>query len=248
MSPPVFLLDPDRAAEVRVGREVVLDGPEGRHAVAVQRVRAGETIQCVDGGGRRITGSVATVQQAGVATITVAAVTDEPESMPQITAVQAIAKGDRGERAVQMLTEAGIDAIVPWQAERSVARWDETKATKNRGKWAATAREATKQARRSRVPRVDAVTTSGGVAELIAASGVALVLDEQASLQLTSIAAEAARDIMLVIGPEGGLSDNERGQFTDAGAHLVQLGPSVLRTSTAGIAALSVLSAQIGRW
>ena len=90
---------------MRVGGEVVLDGPEGRHAAAVQRVRAGETIQCVDGGGRRITGSVATVQQAGVATITVAAVTDEPEAMPQITAVQAIAKGDRGERAVQMLTE-----------------------------------------------------------------------------------------------------------------------------------------------
>ena len=248
MSPPVFLLDPDRAAEVRVGGEFVLDGPEGRHAVAVQRVRAGEMIQCVDGCGRRITGSVTTVHPSDSATITVTAVNDEPEPMPQITAVQAIAKGDRGERAVQMLTEAGIDAIVPWQAEKSVARWDETKATKNRGKWATTAREATKQARRSRVPRVDPVTTSGGVAELIAASAVALVLDEQASVQLTSIAAEAARDIMLVIGPEGGLSDNERGQFTDAGAHLVQLGPSVLRTSTAGIAALSVLSAQIGRW
>ena len=248
MSPPVFLLDPDRAAEACVGSEVVLDGPEGRHAVAVQRVRAGEMIQCVDGCGRRITGSVTTVHPSDSATITVTAVTDEPEPMPQITAVQAIAKGDRGERAVQMLTEAGIDAIVPWQAEKSVARWDETKATKNRGKWATTAREATKQARRSRVPRVDPVTTSGGVAELIAASAVALVLDEQASVQLTSIAAEAARDIMLVIGPEGGLSDNERGQFTDAGAHLVQLGPSVLRTSTAGIAALSVLSAQIGRW
>ena len=246
MSPPVFLLDPDRAAEACVGSEVVLDGPEGRHAVAVQRVRAGEMIQCVDGCGRRITGSVTTVHPSDSATITVTAVTDEPEPMPQITAVQAIAKGDRGERAVQMLTEAGIDAIVPWQAEKSDG--DETKATKNRGKWAATAREATKQARRSRVPRVDPVTTSGGVAELIAASGVALVLDEQASVQLTSIAAEAARDIMLVIGPEGGLSDNERGQFTDAGAHLVQLGPSVLRTSTAGIAALSVLSAQIGRW
>ncbi|MEE3017322.1 MAG: 16S rRNA (uracil(1498)-N(3))-methyltransferase [Actinomycetota bacterium] len=248
MSPPVFLLDPDRAAEVRVGGEFVLDGPEGWHAVAVQRVRAGEMIQCVDGCGRRITGSVTTVHPSDSATITVTAVTDEPEPMPQITAVQAIAKGDRGERAVQMLTEAGIDAIVPWQAEKSVARWDETKATKNRGKWATTAREATKQARRSRVPRVDPVTTSGGVAELIAASAVALVLGEQASVQLTSIAAEAARDIMLVIGPEGGLSDNERGQFTDAGAHLVQLGPSVLRTSTAGIAALSVLSAQIGRW
>lgn len=113
MSPPVFLIDPDRAAEARVGGEVVLDGPEGRHAVAVQRVRAGETIECVDGSGRRITGSVATVQQSGAATITVAALTDEPEPTPQITAVQAIAKGDRGERAVQMLTEAGIDAIVP---------------------------------------------------------------------------------------------------------------------------------------
>ncbi len=248
MSTSVFLIDSDRSAEATVGNDVLLEGPEGRHAVSVQRIRVGEQVDLVDGHGRRITGSVTDIAGKDTATIRVTKIDDEPEPRPRITAVQAIAKGDRGELAVQMLTEAGIDVVVPWQAEHSIAKWDAEKSAKNRVKWEATTREAAKQARRSWIPRVDPLTGSAGVADLIANSGVAFVLDEQATTALTSIDASTAHDIVLVIGPEGGLSDNEREQFADAGADLVRLGPSVLRTSTAGVAALSVISARIGRW
>lgn len=248
MSASVFLIDPERANDAKVGSEVILDGPEGRHAVAVQRIRVGETIQLVDGRGRRIVGSVTGLTDKDAATVTVETIDDEPEPRPRITAVQAIAKSDRGELAVQMLTEAGIDAIVPWQAEHSIARWDEHKAVKNRDKWQSTAREAAKQARRARIPRVDLFTGSAGVADLIANSSVTFVLDEQATTPLTSIDISTVHDVLLVIGPEGGLSDNEREQFADAGADLVRLGPTVLRTSTAGVAALSVVSSRVGRW
>jgi len=248
VSNSVFLIDPDRAAQATVGGSIVLDGSEGRHAVAVQRIRVGEQIDLVDGQGRRIGGSVTDITGKYAATIHVAQIDDEPEPRPRITAVQAIAKGDRGELAIQMLTEAGIDVVVPWQAEHSIAKWDSQKSVRNREKWQATTREAAKQARRSWVPRVDPLTGSAGVADLIANSGLAFVLDEEATTALTSIDASTAHDIVLVIGPEGGLSDNEREQFADAGADLVRLGPSVLRTSTAGVAALSVISSRIGRW
>jgi 16S rRNA (uracil1498-N3)-methyltransferase len=248
VSASVFLIDPERASDAKVGSEVILDGAEGRHAVAVQRIRVGQTVHLVDGRGRRIIGSVAELTDKNSATITVETIDDEPEPRPRITAVQAIAKADRGELAVQMLTEAGIDSIIPWQAEHSVARWDEHKAVKNRDKWQSTAREAAKQARRAWIPRVDSLTGSAGVADLIANSSVAFVLDEQASTPLTSIDISTVHDVLLVIGPEGGLSDNEREQFADAGADLVRLGPTVLRTSTAGVAALSVVSSRVGRW
>jgi len=248
VSASVFLIDPERASDAKVGSEVILDGPEGRHAVAVHRIRVGETIHLVDGRGRRIVGGVTGLTDKDAATVTVETIDDEPEPRPRIMAVQAIAKSDRGELAVQMLTEAGIDAIVPWQAEHSIARWDEAKALKNRDKWQSTAREAAKQARRARIPRVDPLTGSAGVADLIANSSVAFVLDEQASTPLTSIDISTVHDVLLVIGPEGGLSDNEREQFADAGADLVRLGPTVLRTSTAGVAALSVVSSRVGRW
>jgi 16S rRNA (uracil1498-N3)-methyltransferase len=248
VSASVFLIDPERASDAKVGSEVILDGPEGRHAVAVHRIRVGETIHLVDGRGRRIVGGVTGLTDKDAATVTVETIDDEPEPRPRIMAVQAIAKSDRGELAVQMLTEAGIDAIVPWQAEHSIARWDEHKAVKNRDKWQSTAREAAKQARRAWIPRVDPLTGSAGVADLIANSSVAFVLDEQASTPLTSIDISTVHDVLLVIGPEGGLSDNEREQFADAGADLVRLGPTVLRTSTAGVAALSVVSSRVGRW
>ena len=176
------------------------------------------------------------------------AIESEPEPHPFITAVQAIAKGDRGELAVQMLTEAGIDAIVPWQAAHCVAKWDGDRAAKNHTKWQTTAREAAKQSRRSRIPRVESVSSTAAIADLIANADVALVLDEESSTALTSIDISSVGDITLVVGPEGGLSDTERELFTESGGDLVRLGTNVLRTSTAGVAALAVISAATGRW
>lgn len=247
MSAPVFLIDPDRAAHAQPGGIVELDGPEGRHAGTVQRLRAGEVIELVDGHGRRLTGSI-TEATKDSCTVAIQAVNDEPEPRPRITAVQAIAKGDRGELAVQMLTEVGIDVIIPWQAENCVAKWEGERKAKQHAKWQATAREAAKQARRARLPIVELPITTAAVADLVTNAGVALVLDEEATAALTSIDYSTAHDVLLVIGPEGGLSPNERALFADAGADLVRLGTTVLRTSTAGVAALGVVMARVGRW
>lgn len=248
MSASVFLLSPDIASSATVGHDVNLDGSEGRHAVSVQRIAAGERIELVDGAGRRISGTVASTQGKDSCTVTVEAIDDEPAPAPVITAVQAVAKGSRGELAVQMLTEAGIDAIVPWQAEHSIAKWERERADKHREKWQATVREAAKQARRARIPIIAPLTSSAAVADLIANSAVAFVLDEQSETALTSIDISTAHDVLVVVGPEGGLSDNERELFSDAGGDLVKLGPTVLRTSTAGVAALAVIASRTGRW
>lgn len=247
MSAPVFLIDPDRAKEVIPGSVVELDGPEGRHAAAVQRLRAGETIQLVNGHGRRLIGTITEAAKESCV-VEIHTIDVEAEPHPRITAVQAIAKGDRGELAVQMLTEAGIDVIIPWQAENSIAKWEGDRSTKHHAKWQATTREAAKQARRAWLPIVESAITTAAVADLITNAGVALVLDEEATTPLTSIDYSTAHDVLLVIGPEGGLSPNERAVFADAGADLVRLGATVLRTSTAGVAALGVVMARVGRW
>jgi 16S rRNA (uracil1498-N3)-methyltransferase len=247
MSAPVFLIDPKIAIDANPGSVVELDGPEGRHAATVQRLRAGEVIALVDGNGRRITGSITETTKDSCAVV-IHNINDEPEPRPRITAVQAIAKGDRGELAVQMLTEAGIDVIIPWQAENSVAKWDGERGAKHHTKWQATAREAAKQARRAHFPIVESPVTTAAVADLVTNAGVALVLDEESATPLTSIDYSTAHDVLLVIGPEGGLSPNERALFADAGADLVRLGTTVLRTSTAGVAALGVVMARVGRW
>lgn len=247
MSAPVFLIDPELARGVHVGSTIELDGPEGRHAATVQRLRSGEKVALVDGCGRRIDGTItSTVKDA--CTITVGSVDDEPNPRPRITAIQAIAKGDRAELAVQMLTEAGIDVIFPWQAEHSVAKWDTDKAIKQHAKWLAVARESSKQARRARLPIIESPITTAAAADLITNAGVALILDEESDVPITSIDFSTAHDVVLVIGPEGGLSANERTLFADAGGDLVRLGSTVLRTSTAGVAALGVVMARVGRW
>lgn len=247
MSAPVFLLEPELAARAREGGSLDLVGPEGRHAASVRRIRAGEPIELVDGLGRRIVGRVTGVERSGC-TIAVERIVEEPPEHPRITAVQAIAKGDRGELAVQMMTEAGVDSVIPWQAEHSVARWEGDRAVKHRDRWALTAQEAAKQARRAWVPTIGSPIASAAVADLIANAGVALVLDERSTVPITSIDFSTAHDVIVIIGPEGGLSENERTMFEDAGADLVRLGSTVLRTSTAGVVALGVVMARVGRW
>lgn len=247
MSAPVFLVDPSVLAAATSGDEIRLDGPEGRHAITVQRLRSGESVELVDGRGRRVIGTLTdTSKDSGM--VSVQRVEDEPVARPRVTVVQAIPKGDRGELAVQMLTEAGAEVIIPWQAENSVAKWDGERALKHHAKWEATAREAAKQARRAWFPIVESPVSTAAVVDLIANAGVALILDEEATTPVTSIDFSTAHDVLLVIGPEGGLSRNERAIFADVGGDVVRLGRTVLRTSTAGIAALGVVMARVGRW
>jgi 16S rRNA (uracil1498-N3)-methyltransferase len=175
-----------------------------------------------------------------------------PQSPLWVTVVQAIPKGDRGELAVDLLTEVGVDEIVPWQAERCVSRWRGEKVDRGRAKWDAVAREAAKQSRRAWWPVVSPVANGTAVAELIGAADAAWVLHEAATEPLTTLLATGAQPasgrVVLVVGPEGGVSDTELDVFEGAGAAAVRLGPSVLRTSTAGVVAATLVLAGTGAW
>ncbi|MGP3923117.1 16S rRNA (uracil(1498)-N(3))-methyltransferase [Streptomyces sp. 8N616] len=248
MTAPVFLVDRDRLRLGNGARAITLDGPEGRHAVSVRRLRIGEEIVLTDGAGSGAYGTVAAVEGKDRLEVAVCELRTEAEPRPRITVVQALPKGDRGELAVETMTETGADAIVPWAAARCVTQWKGERGLKSLGKWRATAREAGKQSRRLRFPEVTEPMTTRQVAGMLAGAAFAAVLHEEGSEPLASAELPAEGDIVLVVGPEGGVSSEELAAFGEAGAKPYRLGPSVLRTSTAGTAATALLLGRTGRW
>ncbi|MFD7918178.1 16S rRNA (uracil(1498)-N(3))-methyltransferase [Streptomyces sp. NPDC059740] len=246
MTAPVFLAEGLAAA--RPGATVSLDGPEGRHAVSVRRLRVGEELVLTDGAGTGVHGTVTAVSGKDHLDVEVTAVRTEEAPAPRITVVQALPKGDRGELAVETMTETGVDAVVPWQAARCVTRWKAERGTKALAKWRATAREAGKQSRRLTFPHVAEAATTEDVARLLAGADLAAVLHEEGSTPLATAPLPESGEIVLVVGPEGGVSPEELTTFAEAGAHPYRLGPSVLRTSTAGTAAAALLLGRTGRW
>ncbi|MEU6004613.1 16S rRNA (uracil(1498)-N(3))-methyltransferase [Streptomyces sp. NPDC047453] len=245
MTAPVFVVDELKA----VGPEFVLEGPEGRHAVSVKRLRPGEDVVLTDGRGRWIEGVVKAAEGKDRLVVSdLASLVEEPPESPRITVVQALPKGDRGELAVETMTEVGVDAIVPWAASRCITQWKGDRGLKALGKWRATAREAGKQSRRVRFPEVADAATTKQVAALLAEADLAAVLHESGEERLATVELPAQGDIVLVVGPEGGVSPEELAQFQDAGAKAYVLGPTVLRTSTAGTAAAALLLGRTGRW
>lgn len=247
MSAPLFLVE-----SLPSGDSYTLDGSEGHHAATVQRLRVGEELLLADGRGGSAVAVVTAVGRGSLdLSITSRAYISPPD--PRLVVVQGIAKGDRGELAVQAMTEVGVDEIVPWAAARSVAQWRGERGARARDRWAATAREAAKQARRSWLPAVagsaalpDESTT--GVARRLSGAAAGFVLHEEADLRLSTVDLPVHGDIVLVVGPEGGIASTELAAFEGASARPVRLGDSVLRTSTAGVAALAVLSTRLGRW
>ena len=225
----------------------MLTGAEAHHAAAVRRVRVGEEVTVGDGRGAWLTGRCETVAPREVV-VRVDSRTDAAPPRPRIVLVQALAKGDRDELAVQAATELGVDEIVPWQAARSVSRWDSAKAEKGRARWTAIVREASKQAHRAWIPDVSPLVTTRELLRRAEASRT-LVLEPTGVDRLTGVElAGEERDVLLVVGPEGGIAAEELAALEGAGATLARLGESVLRTSTAGPAALAVVSAALGRW
>lgn len=243
MSLPVFLAA--SVAGARVGDRVVLDGDEGRHAATVKRIRVGEQVVLTDGAGTSATCAVIEAAKSSLA-LEVEQVAVTERSNPLVTVVQAIPKGDRGELAVEVLTEIDVDRIVPWAASRSVAVWKGERAAKGLAKWRATAREATKQARRSWLPEVAELASTSDVVALIAAADLAVVLHEEATDALADLVLDGVESIVVVVGPEGGISEEELAAFS--GARVVRLGSSVLRTSTAGVAAVAAILSRTPRW
>ncbi|GCE77291.1 16S rRNA (uracil(1498)-N(3))-methyltransferase [Cellulomonas biazotea] len=257
MSAPVFLAEPGSLSGVRAGDAYLLDGAEGRHAGVVQRRAPGERVDVVDGAGVRLVGVVEDVSSAGVH-LRVDDVVVEPAPAVALVLVQALAKGDRDELAIEAATEVGADGVLPWQADRSIVVWRGERAAKSRARWLGTVRTAAKQSRRARVPDVGTAVDSRALArrvgDVVAAGGAALVLHEEASEPIADVVLPVPADgdgtceCLVVVGPEGGIGDAELALLVDAGARAVRLGPHVLRTSTAGPVALALLAQRLGRW
>lgn len=243
MSAPVFLCPADRLGSDRV----LLDGPEGRHAAAVRRLRPGERADLTDGAGL-VAECVVTSAARDSLHLEVTARRREAAPEPRIVVVQALPKGDRGELAVETMTEAGVDVIVPWAAARCVTQWRPERRAKALGRWRTTAREAAKQARRAWFPEVTDLATTPEVAGRIADATLTVVLHEEAEGRLSVLEVPAKGEIVVVVGPEGGITADERAVFEAAGGTPALLGPTVLRTSTAGVAAASILLSRTGRW
>lgn len=237
MSDALFLA---RFDQVRIGGIVEVTGDEARHAVVVKRTRPGESVLLADGAGRAVRGRVVAAEKNRLA-LEVTEILASPPRAHRFVVAQALAKGDRSELAVEIMTELGVDEILAWQASRSIVRWQGERGAKSLGRWAATAREATKQSRRFRIPEVSAADTSR-VAERIGAAELALVLHESAEKTLSRVNLPEAGEILLIVGPEGGISPDELERFQQAGAVPVRISDGVLRTSTAGAIAIGQLT------
>lgn len=245
-TPPLFLVD-----ELPAGDRAIVDGDEGRHAATVLRLRPGEPLLLSDGAGAAARCTVEEVRPGREAAVVVDLLErwQAPEPAPRVTVVQALAKGDRGELAVELATEAGADAIVPWRAARSVARWDDgPRGAKALARWRASARAATKQARRPWLPEVTEPVDTAGLLRRVAAAELTVVLDGDAERPMSDVKWPATGEVLVVVGPEGGTTAEERDALLAAGATTVRLGPFVLRTSTAAAVALSAIGVLAGRW
>jgi 16S rRNA (uracil1498-N3)-methyltransferase len=240
---PVFVHD--EASRLAKDDSFWLEGAEGRHA-AVKRIREGDPVVVTDGRGTTLLCKALGAGDSGLE-LSVGQVSRTDREPPRVVVVQAIPKGERGELAVEMLTEVGVDVIVPWAASRCVARWHGDRKDKALARWRATAREAAKQARRSWFPQVLDLVTTEDVVGLLRNASVPVVLHEAASGPLADLPVPGRGEIVIVVGPEGGISDEELEAFSSVGAEPVRLGSSVLRTSTAGVAATAALLART-RW
>lgn len=246
MTLPLHLVGHEALAGRGPGSTVVLDGPEGRHAATVRRTRVGEHLLLTDGAGLRVEGEVVAVGRDTL-DLRVVSVATDPEPSPRLVLVQALAKNDRDDQAVEAATELGVDEVVPWQASRSVVQWRGERGERARRKWEAVLVAATKQSRRTRRPVLGPTSSTGDLVRRVPAAAATLVLHEDATTPLAGVELPREGDVLVVVGPEGGIAPDELDALVAAGATAVRLGGTVLRSSSAGPAALAVLSA-VARW
>ena len=228
-----------------IGERVTVEGAEARHAVTVSRIALGESILIGNGAGLVISGTVVAAEHTEFV-VQVETFVETPPNSPAIWLVQALAKGDRDEQAVQQATELGVDGVIPWSAQRSIVKWEGAKVRKGHDRWSAIVREASKQSVRSWVPEVGDLASLSVLVALAKVTRM-LLLEPTAELALGALEPDD-RDVVLVVGPEGGIAPSELMRLEAAGATPLRLGDTILRTSTAGPAAVAVLNARLGRW
>ena len=228
------------------GTSVSLEGEEARHAATVARLGVGGKTLLGDGTGHIAHAVVSSVTPTTV-DLTVESVDMVARPTPPLWLVQALAKGDRDERAVEACTELGVDRIIPWQSARSIARWSGDKVDKGVARWGRIARQASKQSLRAWVPDISPLALLKDLCDYAGTHEV-IVLEPGASRSLGDFVAAGPQPVLVVVGPEGGITPEECAALVAAGATAYSLGPHVMRTSTAGVAALAVLNNAVGRW
>jgi 16S rRNA (uracil1498-N3)-methyltransferase len=243
MSLPVFVVD----SAVLHNATIELTSDEGHHAAVVKRIRPGEHVILTDGRGAGAACRVQSVSKQGLVTEVAWWMTERPPQ-PRLIVVQAIPKGEHAERAVDLVTEVGADLIVPWAASRNVVKWEGDREARALARWRSTAHAAAKQSRRLWFPEVASVHTTVEVARLVSEAALALVLDESAERAVSQFDIPQEGDLVLVVGPEGGITPDELARLTDAGAKPALLGPTVLRSSTAGVVAAAAVLSRTSRW
>jgi 16S rRNA (uracil1498-N3)-methyltransferase len=225
----------------------VLGGQEGKHASTVRRLVPGERVDVTDGRGL-VAHCVVTTARPGELELAVHDRRTEPRPEPSVVVVQAIPKGDRGELAVELLTEVGTDVIVPWAAERCVAVWRGERAVKSHARWSSAAEQAAKQSRRSWFPEVAPLVDLASAVRRVHAAALAILLDPDASQSVATVGLPDSGEIVIIVGPEGGIAPTEADALADAGAAPAGLGPTVLRASSAGVVAAGIVLSRTRRW
>lgn len=245
MTSRLFFATPGALDGAAVGDSVAVSGDEARHAVVVSRLEAGETVQVADGSGRVAEGEIVGAARDQL-TVRIASLHEFDQSATRFVLMQALAKGGRDEQAIEAATELGVDAIIPWQADRSIVQWRGDKAAKAHRKWESLALAASKQSRRPTVPEVEPLLTSRAAVARLQDADAVVILHEEAEASIAEFDVPAG-EVVVVVGPEGGITPEELASFENAGGRLVRLGPTVLRASNAGPTALAVLLAR-SRW
>lgn len=230
--------------QINNGSTQILEKDEAHHAIKVLRLNLGEVIKISDGVKKWVSGPIIEISKKEL-TISVSEKGEFEEKKPELVLVQAVTKSDRNKEMLELVIESGVDRIIPWQAERSISKWQSDSAQK----WEIGIKEACKQARQIRLPKLMPMLTTAGVVQLLTKDAQAIVFHESASEKFAQMQLnQSLTSIYLIIGPEGGISPNELSVFENSGGKVVRLGETVLRSAHAGFAAISAVQTKLGRW
>ena len=230
--------------QISTGQRQVLENDEAHHAIKVLRLNTGEVIKISDGVGNWVSGPIVEIAKKEL----FISITERGEiqaAKPELVLVQAITKSDRNKEMLELAVEAGVDRIIPWQSERSISKWQ----SDSEQKWQVGIKQSCKQARQVKLPQLMQVMSTTEVIKSISEGGFGIVFHEEASTKFSDLTIPNSQSsVYLVIGPEGGISEQELLSFQNIGSKVVRLGDTVLRSAHAGFAALSAVQTKLGRW
>jgi 16S rRNA (uracil1498-N3)-methyltransferase len=230
--------------QISTGQRQVLESDEAHHATKVLRLNIGEIIKISDGVGKWVSGPIVEIAKKEL----YISITERGEiqaAKPELVLVQAITKSDRNKEMLELAVEAGVDRIIPWQSERSISKWQ----SDSEEKWQVGIKQSCKQARQTKLPNLMQVMSTAELVKTIGSGGYGIVFHEEASTKFSELTIPNSQSsVYLVIGPEGGISEQELLSFQNNGSKVVRLGDTVLRSAHAGFAALSAVQTKLGRW